>query len=148
MKPQGFGSIINCSSIAGLTAGTSPLIYSTCKAAVNHLTRMAANELGEYGIRVNSVCLGAILTRIFYGGADMPDEMTKKLGDYFMNSQPIRKTGMPIDIAYAVLWLASDESSFVSGHPLVVDGGLSAGLSGDTIKRSNKEMGEILGRTR
>ena len=143
MKPQGFGSIINCSSVAGLFVGASPVIYSSCKAAVNHLTRMAAGELGEYGIRVNSVCPGAILTRIFSRGADMPEGMKKELSDYFMNAQPIRRTGLPIDIAYAVLWLASDESRFVTGHPLVVDGGISLGRTRDSIQKWNKELGEI-----
>jgi len=143
MKPQGFGSIINCSSVAGLLVGASPVIYSSCKAAVNHLTRMAAGELGEYGIRVNSVCPGAILTRIFSRGADMPEGMKKELSNYFMNAQPIRRTGLPIDIAYAVLWLASDESRFVTGHPLVVDGGISLGRTRDSIQKWNKELGEI-----
>jgi len=143
MKPQGFGSIINCSSVAGLLVGASPVIYSSCKAAVNHLTRMAAGELGEYGIRVNSVCPGAILTRIFSRGADMPEGMKKELSNYFMNGQPIRRTGLPIDIAYAVLWLASDESRFVTGHPLVVDGGISLGRTRDSIQKWNKELGEI-----
>ena len=148
MKPQGFGSIINCSSVAGLLVGSSPLIYSTCKAAVNHLTRMAASELGEYGIRVNSVCPGAILTRIWSRGDDMPEDMKKELSEYFVNVQPIRRTGLPVDIAYAVLWLASDESRFVTGHPLVVDGGLSIGWSRNSIQKLNKELGVILRRQR
>ena len=143
MKPQGFGSIINCSSVAGLLVGSSPVIYSSCKAAVNHLTRMAAGELGEFGIRVNSVCPGAILTRIFSRGADMPEGMKKEISNYFEKAQPIRRTGLPIDIAYAVLWLASDESRFVTGHPLVVDGGISLGLTRDSIQKWRKELGDI-----
>jgi NAD(P)-dependent dehydrogenase (short-subunit alcohol dehydrogenase family) len=148
MKPQGFGSIINCSSAAALFVGASPVIYSAGKAAVNQLTRMAASELAEYGIRVNSVCPGAILTRVWSRGEDMPEDMKKELSDYFVNMQPIKRTGLPIDIAYAVLWLASDESRFVTGHPLVVDGGISVGLSRDTIQKYNKELGAILRRHR
>jgi len=146
MKPQGFGSIINCSSVAGLLVASNSHIYALCKAAVNHLTRMTASELGGFGIRVNSVCPGAILTRIWSRGADMPVEMEKDLDNYFVNAQPIRRTGMPIDIANAVLWLASDESSFVTGLPLVVDGGFSLGQTRDTILKKSKELGEILRR--
>jgi len=146
MKPQGFGSIINCSSVAGLLVASNSSIYATCKAAVNHLTRMTASDLGDYGVRVNSVCPGAILTRIWSRGADMSDEMERDLRSYFVNAQPIRRTGLPIDIAYAVLWLASDESSFVTGHPLVVDGGFSLGQTRDTIIKKSKQLGEILRR--
>lgn len=148
MKPQGFGSIINCSSISGLMVTGRAQLYATCKAAVNQLTRNTAWELGEYGIRVNSICPGAILTRIYSGGADMSNEMKKELGDYMKTFQPIKRTGLPIDIAYAALWLASDESRFVSGHPLVVDGGASVGFTHETIDKLSKDMGEIRRRTR
>jgi NAD(P)-dependent dehydrogenase (short-subunit alcohol dehydrogenase family) len=144
MKPQGFGSIINCSSIAGLGAFGGLQLYGTCKAAVNHLTRMTANELGEYGIRVNSICPGAIITRIWSRGSDIPEKMEQELREYFVDMQPIKRTGVPIDIAYAVLWLASDEASFVSGHPLVVDGGFSAGYPKEIIMESNEKLAKIL----
>ena len=108
---------------------------------------MTASELADYGIRVNSVCPGPIITRIWTRGADMPEDMEKRLENYFVNAQPIRRAGVPLDIAFAVLWLASDESSFVTGHPLVVDGGFSLGQTRDTILSKTKELGEILNRT-
>ncbi len=78
----------------------------------------------------------------------MSEEVKKELGDYMETFQPIKRTGLPIDIAYAALWLASDESRFVSGHPLVVDGGASVGFTHETIDRLNKDIGEIQRRTR
>jgi NAD(P)-dependent dehydrogenase (short-subunit alcohol dehydrogenase family) len=143
MKPQGYGWIISCSSVNGVLVSGENVLYSTCKAAVDHLTRLAASELGPYGIRVNSVVPGAILTPIYYGSLQLTDEMKKDYGDYFMKYQPVKLLGMPIDIAKAVLWLVSDESRFVSGHPLVVDGGISVGFPRVTIKEINEEWSEI-----
>ena len=143
MKPQGHGSIVSCSSVNGVLVSGENVLYSTCKAAVDHLTRLAASELGPYGIRVNSVVPGAILTPIYYGSLQLTDEMKKDYGDYFMKYQPVKLLGMPIEIAKAVLWLVSDESRFVSGHPLVVDGGISVGFPRVTIKEINDEWAEI-----
>ena len=148
MKPQGFGSIINCSSISGLMVTGNAHLYATCKAAVNRLTRNTAYELGEYGIRVNSICPGAILTPFYTGGVDMPGRMRRELGEYFATFQPIKRTGLPLDIAYAALWLASDEARFVTGHPLVVDGGASLGLPKESIEKINKDIDEIQKRTK
>ena len=144
MKPQCQGSIINCASIAGLIFGPDRLIYSSCKAAVNHLTRMAAGELGEYGIRVNSVCPGAILTKMWFGGNEPSEKEREKLVDYFKGLMPFG-VGFPVDIANAVLWLASDESRYVTGHYLVVDGGASIGIPNFAIDIMEKELEEILG---
>ena len=143
MKPQGYGSIVSCSSVNGLLVSGENILYSTCKAAVDHLTRLAASELGPFGIRVNSVVPGAILTPIYYGRAQLTDEMKKDYGDYFKKYQPVKLLGMPIDIANAVLWLVSDESRFVSGHPLVVDGGISVGFPRVTIKEMNDKWALI-----
>ena len=143
MKPQGYGSIVNCSSVNGLLVTGRNLFYSTCKAAVDHLTRLAASELGPYGIRVNSVVPGAILTPIWYGNTELTDEMKKDYGYYFKKYQPLKLLGMPIDIANAVLWLASDEARFVSGHPLVIDGGISIGFPGVTINEMNEEGAKV-----
>jgi len=114
MRPQGHGSIINTSSVAGLAANYGGHDYSACKAAIAHLTRTAASELGESGIRVNAICPGGVAT---------VDTVSVALADM----APIRRSGQPIDIAEAALWLAGGSSSFVSGQALAVDGGLTTG---------------------
>ena len=131
MKPQEHGSIINTSSVAGLAANYAGHDYSACKAAIAHLTRTTANELGEYGIRVNAICPGGIATSIFARAAGLEGEeaqatvelMSSALGDM----APIRRSGQPVDIAETALWLASDASSFVNGQAIAVDGGLTTG---------------------
>ena len=97
MCPQGHGSIINTSSVAGLAANYGGHDYSACKAAIAHLTRTTANELGEYGVRVNAICPGGIATSIFGRAAGLESEkaqstvdtMTAALGDI----APIRRSG-------------------------------------------------------
>jgi NAD(P)-dependent dehydrogenase (short-subunit alcohol dehydrogenase family) len=131
MKPQGHGSIINTSSVAGLAANYAGHDYSACKAAIAHLTRTTANELGEHGVRVNAICPGGIATSIFARAAGLEGDaaqatvqfMSTALGDM----APIRRAGQPLDIAEAALWLASDASSFVNGQAIAVDGGLTTG---------------------
>jgi NAD(P)-dependent dehydrogenase (short-subunit alcohol dehydrogenase family) len=132
MRRQGAGSIINNGSIAGRSAGySSSLIYGAAKAAVIHLTRCVAMELGESGIRVNSISPGIILTGIFGKalGLGVEDaERTFSLAEErFAKAQPIPRAGLPEDIARAALFLASDEASFVNGHDFVVDGGIIGG---------------------
>ena len=101
------------------------------KAGVLHLTRLAAMELGEDGIRVNSISPGAIPTGIFGKSAGIADEKADKLVPVlqkaFAKAQPIRRAGLTDDIALAAVYLASDESSFVNGIDIVVDGGLIGG---------------------
>jgi NAD(P)-dependent dehydrogenase (short-subunit alcohol dehydrogenase family) len=131
MKKQGAGSIISTASVAGLRTGLGPHIYSAAKAAVIHLTHSVAMELGEHGVRVNCICPGGIATPIFGKSmglsAEKSDEILPLLKGVLENAQPIKRPGMPEDIAHAALWLASDESSFVNGHALVVDGGMIGG---------------------
>jgi NAD(P)-dependent dehydrogenase (short-subunit alcohol dehydrogenase family) len=102
-------------------------------AAVIHMTRCAAVELGESGIRVNCLCPGGIVTPIFGKGFGMSQAGAAKTLDVLKKSfstlQPIHRAGEPQDIARAALWLASDESGFVNGSALVVDGGLTCGRS-------------------
>ncbi len=114
MRRQGGGSIINNGSIAGNRAGySSSVIYGAAKAAVIHLTRCVAMELGESNIRVNSISPGAIVTGIFgkaLGLSVEKAEKTAKLAEErFAKSQPIPRAGMPEDIARAAVFLASDE---------------------------------------
>lgn len=131
MKHQGSGSIISTASVAGLRAGFGPHIYSAAKAAVIHLTKSVAMELGESGVRVNCICPGGIVTPIFGRHLGLSEEAIAEkmplLNQAFAMVQPIRRAGQPEDIARAALWLASDAASFVSGHALVVDGALSGG---------------------
>ena len=133
MKPQGSGSIINTASIAGLLTGYGSILYSTAKAGVIHMSRCAAVELGESGVRVNAICPGCIVTPVFGKAFGMTHaeavKTTESLRKDFENMQPIRRAGAGADIAQAALWLASDDSGFVNGHALVVDGGLTCGLS-------------------
>ena len=131
MKKQGGGNIINISSVAGLRGISQNHPYSAAKAAVLQLTRTVAMELAYYKIRVNSICPGSIVSSIFGAAKGMSSAESAKTYDnlkrLFEKGQPLRRAGLPEDIANAALWLASDDSRFVTGHALVVDGGISAG---------------------
>jgi NAD(P)-dependent dehydrogenase (short-subunit alcohol dehydrogenase family) len=127
------GSIINTASVAGLRAGYAPHVYTTAKAAVIALTRTVAMELGEQGVRVNCICPGGIATPLLataFAGENVPDEASalELVRQAISMMQPVRRAGLPEDIANAALWLATDEASFVNGHALVVDGGLTGGI--------------------
>lgn len=112
------GSIINTASIAGLTSGSGALVYSATKAAVIRLSQSAALELAPHRIRVNSICPGVIYTPLMHRGK--PDR-----ADVVMRAnQPLPFRGEGTHIAHAALFLAGPESEFVTGHALVVDGGL------------------------
>jgi NAD(P)-dependent dehydrogenase (short-subunit alcohol dehydrogenase family) len=131
MRPQGYGSIINTSSVAAFRANMAGHDYSAAKAAIRQLTVTTANELGEHGVRVNAVCPGAIATSIFGRAAGLDSETAQRTVDFMTvalsDAAPIRRTGQPIDIAEAALWLASDSSAFVNGQAIAVDGGLLTG---------------------
>ncbi len=127
MRSSGGGSIINTASVAGLQAGWSPHLYSVAKAAVIHLTKSVALELGADGIRVNAICPGIIATPLAAGRAGTSQETLDKMKRALGKSQVLGRIGDPLDIAQAALYLASDDSSFVTGHAQVVDGGAFAG---------------------
>ena len=131
MKDRGGGSIINTASVAGIRTGYGNHIYSAAKAGVIQLTRSTAMELGESGVRVNCICPGFIATPMIGRARGLSveeaDEKLDIVKDAFEGAQPIRRTGLPEDIAKAALWLASDDSGFVNGHTLVVDGGVTGG---------------------
>ncbi|MBT7759889.1 MAG: glucose 1-dehydrogenase [Rhodospirillaceae bacterium] len=128
MKKQGAGSIINTGSIAGVTAGRGPIIYSAAKAAVVHLSKVTAMELGEHSIRVNCLCPGYIATPLSANTVGRPDALIEKKHGSYAVRQPIPRVGLPDDIAQMALFLASDRSSFVTGQALVVDGGVATGV--------------------
>ena len=130
MKAQGSGSIITTASVAGTGGGYGPHIYAAIKAAVINLSRSVAQELGPFQVRVNSICPGGIVTPIFAGQLALQDSdrnFTEGLDEVMPFMQPITRAGMPEDIANAACFLAGDESSFITGHALVVDGGLTLG---------------------
>jgi NAD(P)-dependent dehydrogenase (short-subunit alcohol dehydrogenase family) len=130
MLTQGTGSIINIGSVAAHRGGLSGHIYTSSKGAVLAFTRSAAAELGEKGIRVNSISPGAIVTGIFgkLAGveASKADRITDVVEERFAALQPVPRAGATDDIARAALYLAGDGSSFVSGQDIVVDGGLTS----------------------
>lgn len=129
MQPRRSGSIVNIASISGLIGGYGPHVYSACKAAVIALTKSVALELAESGIRVNAVCPGNVETPIHTGVTDARwMERMAKIRPAHRDDQAIDRMGLPGEIAAAVLWLASDASSYITGHALTVDGGLTAGL--------------------
>jgi len=107
------------------------VVYGAAKAAVIHLTKCVAMELGESGIRVNSISPGAIATGIFGKALGFSVEAAEKTPDLtreiYKTAQPIPRAGLPDDIAYAAVFLASDESGFINGHDLVVDGAITGG---------------------
>jgi len=121
------GAIVNLSSVAGIRSGAGGNAYSASKAAIINFTMTSACDLGGYHVRVNAVCPGLIET-----------EMTKPVFDYArakgkegkLGSRcELRRYGVPVEIAYAILFLASDEASYITGQALPVDGGNTASLN-------------------
>ncbi len=149
MKRQGAGSIISTASVAGLRAGFGPHVYSAAKAAVIHLTRTVAMELGEHNIRVNCICPGGIATPIFgqaFGlSGEKADAIVPLMKGVLEHMQPIKRSGLPEDIAHAALWLAGDDSTFVNGDALVVDGGLSGGRMWSENQQRRAALRQALG---
>ena len=128
LRERGGGSIINTGSIAGVTTGRGPIVYSAAKAAVIHLTKAAAMQLGSDSIRANCICPGVIATPLAANTVGRPDSLIEdRIGD-FAGLQPIPRAGLPEDIAQMALFLASDRSGFVTGQAIVVDGGGATGV--------------------
>lgn len=145
MVPNGKGSIINTASVAGMAANYAGHDYSACKAAIMHLTKTTANELGEYGIRVNAICPGATATPIFARAAGLEGDeaagAVPLIELALADVAPIRRVGMPADIAEAALWLASAGAGYVNGQAIAVDGGLT---TGPLYRNSHAEAGLLL----
>lgn len=133
MAAQGSGSIISTASVAGLNTGGAPHLYNTAKAGVIQLTRSVANEMAEHGVRVNCICPGFIATPLAAGkpisfqGRAAAEARIQQMRDTTDDAQPMKRVGEPRDIAHAALFLASDESEWVTGIDLVVDGGYRTG---------------------
>ena len=122
MQKQGGGAIVNMASVAGLVGFQGMPAYCASKGGIIQLTKVAALEYAKAGIRVNAVCPGVIRTpmveRLTGGNPETEAQFTVM--------EPVGRMGTPEEIAESVVWLCSDAASFVTGHPMVVDGGLTA----------------------
>jgi NAD(P)-dependent dehydrogenase (short-subunit alcohol dehydrogenase family) len=128
MKPQESGSIISMSSVAGVTGGLGPHAYAAAKTAVVGLTKNVGAELGSWGIRVNAIAPYSVATPMVaeaYLSDHQDVEGTHKM---LSDESPLKgRPGLAEDVAYAALFLASDESGYTSGHTLTVDAGVTTG---------------------
>jgi NAD(P)-dependent dehydrogenase (short-subunit alcohol dehydrogenase family) len=124
LKARGGGSIICTASVAGIRAGAGGPAYSASKAGVIRLVQVAATQLCGANIRVNAICPGLIETGMTKGIYDMARSAGKE--EMIGHLNPMKRGGEPDEIARAALFLASEDSSYVNGHALVVDGGLSS----------------------
>jgi 3alpha(or 20beta)-hydroxysteroid dehydrogenase len=122
MKAAGHGSIVNISSIEGFTGAAGLSAYSASKFAVRGMTKAAARELGQFGIRVNSVHPGAVLTQMMFDQAD-----SGKDGEAFLKAMPLGRFAEAVEISRLVAYLASDESSYSTGAEFLADGGILSG---------------------
>ena len=135
MIPHGSGAIVSTASTAGLVGGLGPHLYTAAKHGVVGLTKSVANELGPEGIRVNAVAPGGTVTAMtatIYGGD--PDDGTAA-AERLASRSLLDSAGLPADVADAIVYLASDEARYVTGHCLVVDGGQTS--SGTSTHRFN-----------
>ena len=123
MIKNGGGSIINNSSVVGFIGCPNTVAYCTSKGAVMQFTRCLALDHVKEGIRVNTICPGFIRTKMNEDFIGNPPDAQKQLDEMAAQIVPMGKRGEPIDIAYGVLYLASDESKYVTGTDLVIDGG-------------------------
>ena len=114
------GSIVNIGSISGLRASTLRVAYGTSKAAVIHLTKQHAAELGEYGIRVNCVCPGPVRTKLAMA------VHTQEIIDAYHDAIPLNRYGSEQEIAEVITFLCSDRASYVTGQVIAADGGFEA----------------------
>lgn len=122
MLKQGGGVIVNMASVAGMVGFASLPAYCASKGGVIQLTKAAALEYAQNGIRINVVCPGGIRTAM----VDRIEAVETRMRDALLAAHPIGRLGRPEEVADVVLWLSSDESSFVTGYPIAVDGGYVA----------------------
>ena len=126
MEESGGGSIVNVASVSSFIAQPAFVPYNTSKGALLQLTRCLAMDLAPRNIRVNCVCPGAILTQATEMHRRFTGEDREKFLADAANSNFMKRFGQPREIAYGALFLASDESSFMTGQPLIIDGGATA----------------------
>jgi len=127
MKERRKGSIINIASVAGLMSGAGGNAYSASKAALINFTRTSACEVGAFNIRINAICPGLIetgMTQPFFEWARSVGK-ENQLGKYC----ELKRAATPKEVACAILFLASDEASYITGQAIPVDGGITASMS-------------------
>jgi NAD(P)-dependent dehydrogenase (short-subunit alcohol dehydrogenase family) len=127
MRRAGGGCIVNIASVHGFLMAPARLCYEAAKSAVIGITKQMAIDFGPDGIRVNAVCPGLIVTE----RGQKRFEANAPLKEFLAAQYPVGRTGVPDDIAKAVRFLCSDESSFITGHALVVDGGMTIQIQED-----------------
>ena len=127
MQRTGGGSIVNIASVHGLLMAPGRLVYEAGKSAAIGMTRQMATDFGPAGIRVNAICPGHIVTEAYSAEWEHNPSGLR----FFENQYPLKRVGQPVDVANAVVFLCSDEASFITGHALVVDGGLTIQLQED-----------------
>ncbi len=127
MKERGKGAIVNTASVAGIRSGAGSNSYSASKAALINFTQTSACDLGSFNVRVNAICPGLIKTGMTQMVFDYAKETGKesKIG----NRCELKRYGVPEEIANAILFLASDDASYITGQALPVDGGNTASLN-------------------
>lgn len=150
MRERGSGSIVNISSVAGFRTVLTGLDYSVSKAALLQLGAWAAVELAPYGVRVNSVSPGLVLTGIFGKVAGLSDTtadspeaieaLSEKIAPRLGQIIPASRPGLPQEIAAAVLYLAGKASAFINGHNLVLDGGQTLGQPYEVMRAQRAAM--------
>ncbi|MEN6474322.1 MAG: SDR family oxidoreductase [Syntrophaceae bacterium] len=127
MKSRRKGSIINIASVAGVRSGAGGNAYSACKAALINFTQTSACEVGAFNVRINAICPGLIetaMTQPFFDYARSTGKESQ-IGKY----SELKRAAVPDEVAWAILFLASDEASYITGQALPVDGGITASLS-------------------
>ncbi len=129
IEASGGGSIVNISSVHGQLVAPSSLAYEMTKAAIIAMSRQMALDFGPIGVRVNCICPGHIVTE----RQAERWEINPSLLRFFDQHYPLRHTGVPDDIANAVRFLCSDEAGFITGHTLVVDGGMTIQLQENLV---------------
>jgi NAD(P)-dependent dehydrogenase (short-subunit alcohol dehydrogenase family) len=126
MERQGSGAVLNVSSVAGVVGAPLLAAYSAAKHAVIGLTKSAAGEYARKGVRINAICPAFAETHMLTGMLDQMRGGGEAATQRIVSNMPMRRFARPEEIVQAMLWICSRENSFMTGHALVLDGGLSA----------------------